>query len=721
MGAQQFEYDAGAGTSIYFALSVAILSLLPFTYLLWPSHERRERERLASLRAVHHHTLWFQLKSEQQGGKWKSQLRKFVVLVAWVGVALLLARATGLQSEPEYDPYTVLGLEQNASVAEVKKRYRQLSLVLHPDRGGDSVKFMAATRAYKALTDEEARRNLELHGNPDGPQAMSFGIALPAWIVDQQNSMLVLGVYALAFMVILPTAVGTWWYRSMRYTGDQILLSTTQLFVFHLNRHRMLSPKRVLCLLAAASEFCPYYNKAAPTRPQDDTEIPQLIKALGGVGEGGRDPPLCYPYSIKARALLLAHLARLPLNPTTLEQDRRFVVALSPALLQEMVSIAWQLNQAAKYRGASSDTVPLQTIESIMRVSQMIVQSQWDNSSPLLQLPFLSQDFARHLSVRKGMRGLRELASISSADRQALLTDHCDVDKLMTISRVLQTMPSVALHGELKVLDDEDTDKVTAGALVTLSVTITRYSLMEMQFHNKGDDYSKVEEREEKEDLGKRSGGAKRWQKQKGGKKAGRGKGMRWRMKGRGRGKIGEKDTAPPEKGDGVGTAIVAAGPESSSEGEGQSSDDDDEGANRDGSDKDDAEWAELQQSMPQRGRGLLASRPQTTHPVFTLSFPQEKQERWWLYLVDRKRQTLVTPPQPVTSLIDSETVELKFAAPERLGSYGYLLVLRSDSYLGLDTMQNLRVQVHEAGEERHPQLESESETDSEIGDSDTD
>ena len=42
--------------------------------------------------------------------------------------------------------------------------------------------------------------------------------------------------------------------------------------------------------------------------------------------------------------------------------------------------------------------------------------------------------------------------------------------------------------------------------------------------------------------MGKKSGGAKRWQKQKGGKKAGRGKGMKWRMKGRGRGRIGEKD-----------------------------------------------------------------------------------------------------------------------------------------------------------------------------------
>lgn len=38
------------------------------------------------------------------------------------------------------------------------------------------------------LTDEVSRQNWELYGNPDGPQAAVFGIALPSWIVDKDNS-----------------------------------------------------------------------------------------------------------------------------------------------------------------------------------------------------------------------------------------------------------------------------------------------------------------------------------------------------------------------------------------------------------------------------------------------------------------------------------------------------------------------------------------------------
>lgn len=79
------------------------------------------------------------------------------------------------------------------------------------------------------LTDDESRENWEKYGNPDGPQAASFGIALPAWIVEKQNSvwvggvearllscdqqsllslsMQVLGLYLLVFIVVLPVIV----------------------------------------------------------------------------------------------------------------------------------------------------------------------------------------------------------------------------------------------------------------------------------------------------------------------------------------------------------------------------------------------------------------------------------------------------------------------------------------------------------------------------------
>jgi translocation protein SEC63 len=34
-----------------------------------------------------------------------------------------------------------------------------------------------------------------------------FGVALPKWMVDDENSMIVLGIYVLVFIVLLPIVV----------------------------------------------------------------------------------------------------------------------------------------------------------------------------------------------------------------------------------------------------------------------------------------------------------------------------------------------------------------------------------------------------------------------------------------------------------------------------------------------------------------------------------
>lgn len=58
-----------------------------------------------------------------------------------------------------------------------------------------------------SLTDEESRKNWEEYGNPDGPGAMQFGIALPKWLVEGNTSIWVLMSYVVVFMVVLPAVV----------------------------------------------------------------------------------------------------------------------------------------------------------------------------------------------------------------------------------------------------------------------------------------------------------------------------------------------------------------------------------------------------------------------------------------------------------------------------------------------------------------------------------
>jgi translocation protein SEC63 len=148
-----------------------------------------------------------------------------------------------------YDPFSILGVDQDASDKEIKKKYRELSKTMHPDKGGDPEKFKELAKAYMALTDEATRKNWMEFGNPDGPGVTQFGIALPKWIIEGKNSYLVLAAYVFVFMIILPIVVGTWWYKSIKYTSEQVLIQTTQLFNHLIAKNTQMNIKSMIFFL----------------------------------------------------------------------------------------------------------------------------------------------------------------------------------------------------------------------------------------------------------------------------------------------------------------------------------------------------------------------------------------------------------------------------------------------------------------------------------------
>lgn len=54
--------------------------------------------------------------------------------------------------------YVVLEIDQNSTNDEIKKAYRNLARVHHPDRGGDEAKFKEIQEAYDILSDDDKKR-----------------------------------------------------------------------------------------------------------------------------------------------------------------------------------------------------------------------------------------------------------------------------------------------------------------------------------------------------------------------------------------------------------------------------------------------------------------------------------------------------------------------------------------------------------------------------------
>lgn len=57
--------------------------------------------------------------------------------------------------------YEYLGIESNASPAEIRKAYHQKALTLHPDKGGKPEEFDPIQRAYEVLFDAEHRKEYD--------------------------------------------------------------------------------------------------------------------------------------------------------------------------------------------------------------------------------------------------------------------------------------------------------------------------------------------------------------------------------------------------------------------------------------------------------------------------------------------------------------------------------------------------------------------------------
>lgn len=719
MGGQKFQYDESGGTFVYFLLSFLALVLVPSTYYSLSKKKKEEKnENVCSCENCLIKKI--RLERKDPSDTFKKFLIRLSIFLGWILFFYVAYKTTQYDYEfANFDPYEILQVEVGSSPAAIKSAYRKLSLIHHPDKeSGDETAFMRLSKAYQALTDETARKNWEMYGNPDGPGAISFGIALPSWIVEKENSIWVLGLYALVFMVALPVTVGTWWYRSIRYSGDQVLLDTTQMYYYFFHKTPHMAIKRVLMVLGASAEFHRRNNPDIQERPSDNIEVPQLMKRLPQLNEKNKERPLCFIYSIKARALLHAHLSRLPLPPTTLEEDRVAVMKKCPALIQEMVVCVSQLIMLA-HAGRLSRMPSLSTLEGCMKLSAMVVQGLWECKSPLLQLPHISEDNLKYFSSKRHqIRSLEQLARLKEEDRRSVL-NHLDDDQYQNVIRVLGALPWVEMDVKYEVVDDEATTVYTAGAIVTVTVALTRRDLSSLFNDDKAAlNGGKVENGDviegDEEEAPKKK--VLPWQRNvKKGKKAAALKKT-----------LSKKAAKPQAKKEEPKLKTETRSKDDCSDSGSEEEDGDDmierdveeeaDKSNNESSEpeKDDDQLEKLQSDVALRRQKILEGKSQISHSVHCPFYPQDKQEYWWAYISDRKQQILLTAPYHITNLVDFEEIQLKFTAPFKPGFYTFSVCLRSDSYFGFDLMKDIKMDVQEAAEipTEHPQWKMSDEED---------
>uniref|UniRef100_A0A095A3V0 Translocation protein SEC63-like protein n=1 Tax=Schistosoma haematobium TaxID=6185 RepID=A0A095A3V0_SCHHA len=624
----------------------------------------------------------------------------------------------------------------DASPKDIRSAYKKLSLLNHPDKGGDPKRFIQISKAYNALTNEESRKNWEEFGNPDGPGAAHFGIALPKWMVQKENFYL-----------------GVWWYNTMKFSNNNVLLDTIRYFCGAFMRSPYMAMPRIIKVLSTAYEFNPNYNKEIICRPSDNTELPPLImqipfftifkKAIVGS-----------PYSVKARALIYAHLERLELPANTLHVDRQYIIKHSPRLIDEMINSLLYVLAVAMDEGLLSDrniksvrqliNLPDDKRRALLRSLSdeqyrdiLIVLDEDEDDSSIW--PF-SMVTVTVLLKRKPLLDPNAVNNATNVNGHTTNTNTITTNSGTTNSPTTLSDPSYFDRGQTMQLDwnaynnsDSLNSKLYPVADIHGTETLKSLNYDDFLGSGGGGDEDKVFD-----NVGNSTKSSKKttppvWDKSKRKKGVRKNKSRKQQQQQQqknsslGSEKVNQLEINPTDEIDseqedsdsvvGIDKIPDHIGFTNSSVPSQFSIKEKDESVQPNHIDDGQVQRkittdTFVESSLPpslntnkssssrkpmkphNKLSSMMDSKTHCTHVVHCPYFPVEKFEGWWIYLADRKTRQLITKPIYIATLQTEEELQLRFVAPPIPGQYLYVLSVRSDSYMDCDFTECIRFTV---------------------------
>ncbi|GAM20104.1 hypothetical protein SAMD00019534_032790 [Acytostelium subglobosum LB1] len=435
---QQQQQQGGSGTKAedyndsafqYWILFSLLIVLLPST--LWAKRQlfpKKPCKKIDCSCPGCERKIGMRIKEQQREIKSVSNYVRFGLLaLLWLVFFIVLFKVAGggiAEHEP-YNPYSVLGLQTGATEEEIKKTYRKLSLLHHPDKAVNKAeseeKFIAIAKAYTALTDPAIREKWEMYGNPDGPQPISVGIALPSWLVDKNNSSIVLAIYLIALVVLVPSGV-YFWRKSAKKLSSGVVSENSMGLYYHVISDKTLL-KSLIEIIGASAEF----KESLPERTTDEEALKALHKYLP-TEHKIKKFRFNQPYIVKATTLLYVHISRAHQHlPENLAQDLQEVLGK----VRMLVNGAFQLVKERRMM------VP---IIELTRLIQCITQSAWEEQT-LKQVPYLDSFAINSLHFRK-VHDIAKFKRLEPETRKEYLQDSYTAAQLQDIENVLEKIPT---------------------------------------------------------------------------------------------------------------------------------------------------------------------------------------------------------------------------------------------------------------------------------------
>eukprot|EP00931_Biecheleriopsis_adriatica_P076125 TRINITY_DN49874_c0_g1_i1.p1 TRINITY_DN49874_c0_g1~~TRINITY_DN49874_c0_g1_i1.p1 ORF type:complete len:674 (+),score=192.36 TRINITY_DN49874_c0_g1_i1:111-2024(+) len=458
----------------YFLSSVLVTVAVPWTFnmvynLLFPGKAEIEKEFPAKSKEGSRYHYCKSSVMMQKVDEARKRARKMnssgvmfgvkVVILAgmWLTLYATTVHLAGTKEIKKFDPFEILEVPSGASAPDIKKAYRKLSLVYHPDKNPDDPlaanRFIQITKAYNALTDETAKANYEKYGNPDGPTTTKVGIGLPSFLLKKDNHLGILCLFFFLLLFVVPMVFICYYQRTKNYAANGVMIETLQFMGYWIKENTRL--KNAPELLAASAE-----SRSMETRSTDNDEMKKFTHE---VVEPVKRQFNKYPIVIKNNFLLLGHMQRLH-------------HLMSPALredLDELLRHSLKISQAMIEIGCMREW--FFTAQNMIEFRRCLIQGLDIKSSQLLQIPHFNEEILKHCSKGKNAtsslldyiqkdagdrKGLAGMEPAQLADVEAFAS-HLSVPEFKAITEV------------------EDESEIVVGDIATVTCQLTRKNLQE--------------------------------------------------------------------------------------------------------------------------------------------------------------------------------------------------------------------------------------------------